>query len=458
MSQQFQLTFVALLIAATLISWIRAAARNLRQARRNEEARQIYAALARWQDRARCEAEITELTLILARHPQDAATYVRRGLARQVLEDFRAALEDFSEAVRLRPSDAYARLCRGNLRIHFGEEEGALDDLDEALAEEPNVAETRLLRAQLRWNMGRCDDAEADLDFVMRQPIVALGPLCDRAELRLTLRNDLAGAERDCEAALAKNPLSVKARYVRGYCRHASGRAAEAMADFEVAAEQANIPPHHIHLRGLANSALGRTEAAVADFSSFLVRHADYVPAREWRANALIRGGELERALPDLAFLIDGGEDTIQNRTMRAKIHNDLGRHQLAAQDYRAALRMDSMSVWGLNNLAWLLATCPDDSVRNGADALLLAREACERDEFSTAMIVDTLAAAYAEVGQFEDAVAWQEKAIQLMTPEERGEYASAIDLYRDGKPFRSEVGEWRKSLQAQRESKGANG
>jgi tetratricopeptide (TPR) repeat protein len=81
---------------------------------------------------------------------------------------------------------------------------------------------------------------------------------------------------------------------------------------------------------------------------------------------------------------------------------------------YRRALEIDPYLVEALNNLAWLLATCPEASLRNGPEAVQLAERACQITEFRRTIFVGTLGAAYAEAGRFPDAVTTAQKACEL--------------------------------------------
>jgi membrane associated rhomboid family serine protease len=89
-----------------------------------------------------------------------------------------------------------------------------------------------------------------------------------------------------------------------------------------------------------------------------------------------------------------------------------------------------------LNTLAWLLATCPDAAVRDGAKAVAFARRACDRDQWTHASVIDTLAAAYAESGDFASAEKWARKASENPGPD-AAVIQSHLDSFRVGKPWR---------------------
>jgi len=111
---------------------------------------------------------------------------------------------------------------------------------------------------------------------------------------------------------------------------------------------------------------------------------------------------------------------------------------------YRRALESDPDLPEALNNLAWLLAVNPNASVRNGAEAVQLAEQACLITHFRHTSLIGTLAAAYAESGRFEEAVATAQRACTLASsrPREHGEQAvlrqnqQLLELYRTRKPY----------------------
>jgi tetratricopeptide (TPR) repeat protein len=107
---------------------------------------------------------------------------------------------------------------------------------------------------------------------------------------------------------------------------------------------------------------------------------------------------------------------------------------------YERRLRNSPNRSRARNGLAWLLATCPDDDIRDGAKAVEHATKACELTNWENAAFVDTLAAAYAESGDFDSAVKQQRKAIELLSEEDEGPRADMeerLKLYQSGKPYR---------------------
>jgi len=112
-----------------------------------------------------------------------------------------------------------------------------------------------------------------------------------------------------------------------------------------------------------------------------------------------------------------------------------------AVRGYRAALDLAPQDVVTLHRLAWLLATCPDDVVRNGTEALSLAQRACHLTDRNDPLALDALAAAHAEQGHYQQAEATIDAA--LRAARRQGAQAMIRGLagrqawYRTGKPLR---------------------
>lgn len=106
--------------------------------------------------------------------------------------------------------------------------------------------------------------------------------------------------------------------------------------------------------------------------------------------------------------------------------------------DYTKAIELNPTYVNAYNARAWLQATCPDAKYRNGKRAVKDATTSCELSGWNNIDYLDTLAAAYAEIGDFEQAVTWQQKAMDLAPETEKADLDTRLRLYKSGKPFRT--------------------
>jgi tetratricopeptide (TPR) repeat protein len=151
--------------------------------------------------------------------------------------------------------------------------------------------------------------------------------------------------------------------------------------------------------------------------------------------------GKYDEALKDLTAAVEKrGDGWVTAQANIGFVYELKGDFETAIVEYKKAT--DLGSVLAQNNLAWVLATCPDAKFRNGAEAVKVAKAICEATENLEGMYLDTLAAAHAETGKFDDAVKTQElahkdKSYDLAYGDEgRGR----LKLYKQKKPFRTEA------------------
>jgi hypothetical protein len=159
-------------------------------------------------------------------------------------------------------------------------------------------------------------------------------------------------------------------------------------------------------------------------------------------AKALTESGHLDEARSelDLAIRIDPRKaDAHENL---AEILYRQGRAKEAVAEYKAALALNPDWESVLNNLAWVLATRPEPELRDGAEAVRLAERACELTGQTNLWFQHTLAAAYAEKGDFAKAITAAERACQLAESSDREDLAKTaaarLNLYRSGHCLRS--------------------
>jgi tetratricopeptide (TPR) repeat protein len=117
------------------------------------------------------------------------------------------------------------------------------------------------------------------------------------------------------------------------------------------------------------------------------------------------------------------------------------GKYVDAIRDFDEALRLNGADFHNLRMAAWFRATCPDAQYRDGVRAVANSMRACELSGWKNFLCLDTLASAYAERGDFESAVMWEEKAIALR-PSRFGWKAGAaarLELFKLRKPYRDD-------------------
>ena len=121
----------------------------------------------------------------------------------------------------------------------------------------------------------------------------------------------------------------------------------------------------------------------------------------------------------------------------RGFYNHECGRFEHARQDYEAALKRSPGDMEVRNAIAWLLATCPNDSIRDGPAALEQARKCCEETEEPPWYWLGTKAAAHAECGEFEAAVKLQSRVVGLAPLHEKESSRELLTLYQENKPAR---------------------
>jgi len=206
------------------------------------------------------------------------------------------------------------------------------------------------------------------------------------------------------------------------------GRSSEAIAHYGKAlAANPEFGEAHTNL-AIALSGQGRLDEAKPHFEKALALHPDSAEALTNLGAVLLWKGETEAAIANL-------EKAAAINPESAEAHNYLGaalcakgRACEALAHWRKALRLKQNDVALPNQTAWVLATNPDASVRNGPEAIELAERAVRTSGGKEPRILATLGAAYAESGRFPEALRIARKALDLAAEQNNKSLAGTLD------------------------------
>jgi tetratricopeptide (TPR) repeat protein len=182
----------------------------------------------------------------------------------------------------------------------------------------------------------------------------------------------------------------------------------------------------------------GKTQEAAQQYQASL-RVQPTPEAHLWFAELLAKNGDRQGALTNCLAALALGLTPV-NHVQAGKVFASLGRGAEAISQYRQALALVPDLVPALNNLAWTLASDPEATNRNGAEAVQLAERACALTDRDTPVLVGTLAAAYAEAGRFKEAIETAQQARDLAQaagqPEVAEKNRQLLELYKSGQPY----------------------
>jgi protein O-mannosyl-transferase len=196
----------------------------------------------------------------------------------------------------------------------------------------------------------------------------------------------------------------------------------------------------HFNL-GLALEKLGRVDEAITYFAEAVRIDPAAVEARYHLGRCLFLTGKIEPAAAQLSEVVRQKPDHAQAQFFLGLAQLNQGQTEGGIGHLREAIRLRPDLADPLNALAWELATDPNSQLRQGAEAVRLAEKAAELTQRQQPVILNTLAAAYAEAGRFDEAVATANQAMELARKAGQSNLVasiqSALDLYQSHQAFR---------------------
>jgi tetratricopeptide (TPR) repeat protein len=430
--------------------------------------------------------------------PERADRLVARALCYLAMDDFDRALASFDGAIAAEPSNAIGYLARSNFYARRGDADKQQRDYQQALSMNPNAGNLSMEVAQwFRQNkstgrsesdpifkfyvpnlMSTADPHLWSRQFVTRNAgknyrelyreasdaydqgdyeeaiglnndILAMSLSPAQVSSSLTNRGnayaakgDVYKALRDYDEAVKLNPKSAGAYVDRALVLVRLGDLEGAMKDYGQAIT-ANPKQWQAYFNRAAELRdRGKLREAVDDLNNVMELNPEFAGAYMNRADIYIRQGELDKAAADYNAALLRDPKLADVYIARANIFIQKRNYQQAVRDLQAAVQMKTKRPERvLNSLAWLRATCPEAEIRNGKEAVELALKACELSEWKDWGIIDTLAAAYAEQGDFDRAIKYQKQVLQIgKSSNDYDKIKQHLALYEQHTPYREDV------------------
>jgi tetratricopeptide (TPR) repeat protein len=349
---------------------------------------------------------VAHFTKLIQENPNDSGQYARRSKAHELKGDIDAALKDYDEAIRISPTSSSWWNNRANLYQKKRDADRALQDYNRSIELNANSAIVYGNRGNAYSNKRDYESALADYD-----------------------------------KALQLNPRYTNAIANRGNAYRELRQFDKALADYEAALKIDSRFAYALSNRGALWTARKEYDKALADIGAAIA-------ADPRSALAFLHRGNVRRAKKEYALALDDYDHAIwldprfsSAFAERGNTRRELKEWEKAHRDYDAALKIEPKSLTALTGKAWLLATCPDDKQRDGKKAVELALQAITAGRDRNGMSYAALAAAYAEVGNFLEAVANQRRALELKDYAETigGVGKKRLEMYQMEKPVRDE-------------------
>ena len=421
---------------------------------------------------ARLDEGDSDLSQAVKLDPNLGWAFHNRGYIRMSRQKWNEAIADFSEAIRCQP-DLVAAICnRAACYEAQRNYDAALADYDAVLLLDPSNAKAHAGR-------GSALRARGDLNQLLGSP-----PAMPAAP---TFDTQLLGIRRPSPPPiLPPVDLTTAQQRTRGSELYAKAKEAQTIGNFEGAIDcysqalalnfsaEANSTMHMN--RGIIYLKTGDEDRALADYDAairdnpgnvgayvnrgevFGHRHmrdkaiADYATALRLnpnqaeayynRALEYLKTREIDAAIHDLNSAIELKPDLCESYVRRAMAYAAKGDFSRQLSDLESAAKAETRcQETARNSLAWLRATSPTAAVRNGKRAVEIATEACEHGQWSDPSHIDTLAAAYAEAGDFESAIKFEQMAIEHLRSDSdrKRDCEQRLHLYQSHNPYRED-------------------
>jgi tetratricopeptide (TPR) repeat protein len=391
------------------------------------------------------EKAIAALNKAVDQSEDDAAMRAKALMLRsQLRKDIKLRVADLTEALRALPNNAMLLRLRGLALADDQKLNEALADFEKSIAADPADPVGYELKAAVLVNLKKFAEANAALEKAHALMPKNLELLISKAKILISQQNFKAAAE-ELTRALAIDGSNLGVLELRAAVYEQLGEKEKALADVD---KMLSIKPDNtdvMRMRAALLADLGKFDKAIEELEKMhktnpkdsltTLQMGMLYTTMKKHAKAIAAFDEVLARNPDDVAALRGRGDALLN----------VGRRGDAVAEYEKAIQIQPHDVGILNNYAWLLATAPEKKIRDGRRAVELANDACKQTEYKKDYILSTLAAAYAEAGDFDSARKWAAQAVDLAEPtkedpDRKDELKKELESYKANKAWREDL------------------
>lgn len=399
------------------------------------------------------DAALTDSDEAVRCNPERADPLILRGLCYLGKNDLDRALASFDGAIAVDPQNATAFAERSKVYTRKGDWDKSNRDTLEAVRLKPGpprmVSKTTESEYRLLLDQANRDHAAGNYDQAIDQYDRILNGKISNAQASYVVmrrgnsylsKNDLDRAVRDFDEAIRLNPKNAAAHVARARFLRTSGQRQEAVKECGEAIKINSNEYAAYDLRADIFRDDGNINAALADLETLLRLNPKWTGAYVTEAAIYFHANDLDKAIATCNYLLKISPDAVAAHIFRARAYARKRQYVDAKHDLELAVAdlKPQYLKYQLAGIAWIHATSPSDELRDGNKAVTEAIKSCElyswRDNYS----LEALAAAYAEVGKFGQAINYEEQALKLKPGiADRKHMEQRLALYKKHEPFR---------------------
>lgn len=310
------------------------------------------------------------------------------------------------------------------------------------------------LRASAWWALGKAEEALADFDKAIELGYKEAHAFTSRGLFHAEMGNFESAIE-DYNEALLIEPDDIAPMINRAAVHMGQRNYDEAIKDYSLVLAKKENAASILHQRAIAFKAKGDLDKAAADFAVLIENNPKDRVALMGRGYIRFAQAKHEGAIDDFSKAIDLNNQDPVAFNNRGYNRVQIGQQAEAAKDYERAIDLAPKYALALQNQAWLLATSEEPSVKDPVKAVAAAKTAAELTNFEQASFISAYAAALASNGNFEEAIGWQEKVVDLVEDQFKDFAQKNLDRYRHERSFSMDPDQANKEEKAVAEAKG---